>query len=83
MWKEDFDSFDKKYYKELNSGMPAEWVMYQTPTDSPFLRDKANKEYVSTKDGIKEVNPRTDRKLTIEEANELEKQTPSDPRRNH
>ena len=83
LWKEDFDSFDKKYYKELNSGMPAEWVMYQTPTDSPFLRDKANKEYVSTKDGIKEVNPRTDRKLTIEEANELEKQTPSDPRRNH
>ncbi len=86
LWKEDFDSFDKKYYKELNSGMPAEWVMYQSPTDSPFLRDKAevaNKEYVSTKDGIKEVNPRTDRKLTIEEANELEKQTPADPRRHH
>ena len=59
--------------------------MCQTP-GPPVERDAndlPNKEYVSTKDGPKEVDKRTDRKLTIEEANELDGQTKADPRRHH
>ena len=85
LWKEDPESFEKKYYKELVQGMPIEWIMCQTP-GPPVERDASdlpNKEYVSTKDGPKEVDKRTDRKLTIEEANELDGQTKADPRRNH